>query len=191
MTSEAAASRSRRILLLIPLAIFSGLTVLFFSRLGEDAARLPSTLIGRPAPAFAMEPLQGLMRDGRPVPGLSRADLDSGVTVVNVWASWCGPCRDEHPFLLELAKDARFRLVGVNYKDSPENARRFLGALGNPFIAVGVDPNGRTSIDWGVYGIPETFVVAKGIVVYKHIGPLTEASLKGKLADAIAEAAKR
>ena len=191
MTAEASSSGSRRVLLLIPLAIFAALAVLFFSRLGEDAARLPSTLIGRPAPAFALEPLQGLMRDGRPVPGLSRADLDTGVTVVNVWASWCGPCRDEHPLLLELAKDARIRLVGVNYKDAPENARRFLGALGNPFVAVGVDPNGRASIDWGVYGIPETFVIAKGTVVYKHVGPLSEASLKGKFGEAIAEAAKR
>ncbi len=191
MSADAAPSGSRRILLLIPLAIFAALAVLFFSRLGENTTRLPSTLIGRPAPDFVLEPLQGLMREGRPLPGLSRADLDSGVTVVNVWASWCGPCREEHPFLLELAKDTRIRLVGVNYKDAPENARRFLGTLGNPYAAVGVDANGRTSIDWGVYGIPETFVVAKGTVVYKHVGPLTEASLKGKIADVIAEAAKR
>ena len=152
----------RRILTLLPLAIFLMLATLFFVQLGAgDPSKLPSTLIGRQAPPFALAPLEGLLRDGRPVPGLARADLDEGVVVVNVWASWCGPCRDEHPLLIELAKDPRIRLVGINYKDSPENARRFLGALGNPFVAVGVDPGGRTGIDWGVYGIPETFVVLR------------------------------
>ncbi len=189
---EPGRSVSRRVLTLLPLALFLLLAALFFIRLGAgDPSKLPSTLIGRSAPPFALAPLDGLLRDGRPVPGLSRVDLDEGVTVVNVWASWCGPCREEHPLLIELAKDRRIRLVGINYKDSPENARRFLGALGNPFVAVGVDPNGRTGIDWGVYGIPETFVVAKGTIVHKHVGPLTEASLNGKLAEAIAEALRR
>ncbi len=192
-TGADAPAPRRRLLMLLPLALFAALAGLFLFRLSSgDPSKLPSTLIGRPAPAFALEPLEGLLRDGRPVPGLSRADLDAGVTVVNVWASWCGPCREEHPLLLELAKDRRIRLVGINYKDSPENARRFLGALGNPFAAVGVDPKGRTGIDWGVYGIPETFVVGPGgAILHKHVGPLTEASLNGKLAEVIAAASKK
>jgi cytochrome c biogenesis protein CcmG/thiol:disulfide interchange protein DsbE len=102
------------------------------------------------------------------------------VTIVNVWASWCAPCRQEHPLLMDLAKDPSVRVVGVNYKDNPENARRFLGQLGNPFAVVGVDPSGRAAIDWGVYGVPETFVVGPdGTVRHKHIGPLTPDSLPG------------
>ena len=108
------------------------------------------------------------------MPGLSGDDLKGGVTVVNVWASWCAPCRQEHPLLMDLAKNPAVRVVGINYKDNPENARRFLGALGNPFAAVGGDPSGRAAIDWGVYGVPETFVVGPdGAIRHKHIGPLT------------------
>jgi cytochrome c biogenesis protein CcmG/thiol:disulfide interchange protein DsbE len=119
-----------------------------------DPSRLPSALIGRPAPGFALASLEGLQADGRPVSGLSQADLKGRVTIVNVWASWCAPCRQEHPLLMDLARTGAARVVGINYKDNPENARRFLGALGNPFAAVGVDPNGRAAIDWGVYGCP-------------------------------------
>ena len=108
------------------------------------------------------------------MPGLSNADLKGRITVVNVWASWCGPCRQEHPLLVELAEDPSIRLVGINQRDDPDNARRFLGALGNPFAAVGTDPKGRASIDWGVYGVPETFIVGPdGTIRHKHIGPLT------------------
>jgi cytochrome c biogenesis protein CcmG/thiol:disulfide interchange protein DsbE len=118
------------------------------------------------------------------------ADLKGGVTLVNVWASWCGPCRDEHPLLIELARDPAIRLVGINYKDQPENARRFLGSLGNPFAAVGVDASGRAAIDWGVYGVPETFVIAPdGTIAYKHVGPITQATLQGPLREAIRKAA--
>lgn len=165
-----------RLLYLLPALVFTALAVLFLARLySGDPSKVPSALIGRPVPAFALEPLPGLARDGQPVPGLSSEDLKGGrVTVVNVWASWCAPCREEHPVLMELAKDPSIRLVGINYKDSPENARRFLGTLGNPFAAVGVDPNGRTAIDWGVYGVPETFVIGPdGTIRYKHIGPIT------------------
>lgn len=165
-----------RLLYLLPALVFTALALLFLARLySGDPSKVPSALIGRPVPAFALEPLPGLVRDGQPVPGLSSEDLKGGrVTVVNVWASWCAPCREEHPVLMELAKDPSIRLVGINYKDSPENARRFLGALGNPFAAVGVDPNGRTAIDWGVYGVPETFVIGPdGTIRYKHIGPIT------------------
>lgn len=169
-----------RPLFLLPALIFAGLIALFAARLGsgDDPSRIPSALIGHPAPAFHLEPLEGLMAEGRPVPGLSGEDLKGHVTVVNVWASWCAPCREEHPLLLELAKDPSLRLVGINLKDDSDNARRFLGALGNPFAAVGVDPRGRAAIDWGVYGVPETFIVGPdGIIRYKQIGPLSSETL--------------
>jgi cytochrome c biogenesis protein CcmG/thiol:disulfide interchange protein DsbE len=149
-------------------------------------------LIGKPVPEFTLAPLEGLLRDGKPVAGLASADLKGDkVTVVNVWASWCTPCRAEHPLLIALAKDPRVRLVGINYKDSTENTRRFLGALGNPFAAVGVDQSGRSAIDWGVYGVPETFVVSRdGIIRHKHVGPLSEEALVGSIATAISTAAR-
>jgi cytochrome c biogenesis protein CcmG/thiol:disulfide interchange protein DsbE len=165
-----------RLLYLLPGLTFAALAALFLLRLfSGDPSRVPSALIGQPAPEFALAPLPGLAAGGQPVPGLATSDLTQGrVTVVNVWASWCGPCRQEHPALMELAKDASVRVVGINYKDDPESARRFLGALGNPFAAVGMDPNGRAAIDWGVYGVPETFVLAPdGRIRHKQVGPLT------------------
>jgi cytochrome c biogenesis protein CcmG/thiol:disulfide interchange protein DsbE len=174
-----AAGESRRprlrLLYLLPALTFGALALLFLIRLyAGDPSRIPSALIGRPAPSFTLEPLPGVALGGKALPGLSDADLKAGnVTVVNVWASWCGPCRQEHPALMELAKDPSVRVVGINYKDNPENARRFLGALGNPFAAVGVDPNGRAAIDWGVYGVPESFIVGPdGAIRYKQVGPL-------------------
>ena len=135
-------------------------------------------LVGKAAPDFDLPPLAGLTANNAAVPGLKKADLLGHVTLVNIFASWCGPCRQEHPLLAELAKDTRVRLVGINYKDKPENARRFLDDLGNPYAAVGVDANGRTGIDWGVYGVPETFVVGPdGIIRYKFIGPISEEGL--------------
>jgi cytochrome c biogenesis protein CcmG, thiol:disulfide interchange protein DsbE len=166
--------RRLRILHVLPFLVFAVLALLFLVRLfGGDPSQVPSALIGRPVPAFALDPLPGLSQNGQPVPGLTDADLKGRVTIVNVWASWCVPCRQEHPALVELAKNQSVRVVGINYKDNPENARRFLGTLGNPFAAVGIDPNGRAAIDWGVYGVPETFVVGPdGTVRHKHIGPL-------------------
>src|SRR5262249_17426506 len=108
------------------------------------------------------------------VPGLDPQMLVGKVTVVNVWASWCVPCHDEAPLLASLHADRRFRMVGINYKDVPDNARRFLGRYGNPFDAVGVDGQGRAAIEWGVYGVPETFVVGRdGKIAYKLVGPIT------------------
>lgn len=167
--------KKSRLLFLLPILVFVVLAGLFLVRLGgDDPSKLPSALINKPAPSFTLPPLEGLLANGRPVPGLSGDDLKGKVTVVNVWASWCAPCRQEHPLLVDLAKDPSIRVVGINQKDDPDNARRFLGSLGNPYAAVGADRNGRASIDWGVYGVPETFIVGPdGMIRHKHIGPLT------------------
>lgn len=184
----------RNWLFLAPLVFFGLLATLFLFRLfAGDASRVPSALIGKPAPDLALPSLAGLLRNGAPVPGIAPADLRDGrITILNVFASWCAPCRVEHPFLVEMAnheavRSGRVRVLGLNYKDEPENARRFLGALGNPYSAVGTDRNGRSSIDWGVYGVPETFLVGKdGIILKKHIGQLTEDSARALLAEAVA-----
>ena len=165
----------------LPLILFAGLAAIFLVRLyGGDPSRLPSALIGKQVPDFKLEPLAELVDDSAPVKGFSTGLLfGNKVSLVNVWASWCVPCRAEHPFLMELAKRSDLQVLGLNYKDKPANARRFLGTHGNPYERVGVDPKGRVSVDWGVYGVPETFVVdKKGIIRFKQIGPLTQDSLK-------------
>ena len=174
VTSETPPAR-RGFLMLLPLIVFAGLAVLFWLRLGDgDPSKIPSALIGRPAPQTTLPPLPGLTVDGTQVPGLDPAMFKGKVSVVNVWASWCVPCHDEAPLLTELGKDKRLQLVGINYKDAPDNARRFLGRYGNPFGVVGVDGNGRAAIEWGVYGVPETFIVGReGTIVYKMVGPVT------------------
>ena len=184
--------RSRRWLVALPLIGFAVLAALFLLRLyGGDPSKIPSALIGRPAPQTTLPALQGLVRDGAQVPGLDPADFNGKVSVVNVWASWCVPCHDEAPLLTELGKDKRLQLVGINYKDSPDNARRFLGRYGNPFGIVGVDGNGRASIEWGVYGVPETFVVGReGTIVYKLVGPVTPANFDRVLKSEIEKALK-
>jgi cytochrome c biogenesis protein CcmG, thiol:disulfide interchange protein DsbE len=163
---------------------------LFFYRLGAgDPARIPSALIGRPAPVTNLPPLPGLQRDGKSVPGPGATTFQGSVTLVNVWASWCVPCHDEAPFLEQLAKDKRIQLVGINYKDPPDNARRFLNRYGNPFSAVGRDEAGRASIDWGVYGVPETFLVGRdGRIAYKLVGPITTDNLARTLLPEIEKA---
>jgi cytochrome c biogenesis protein CcmG, thiol:disulfide interchange protein DsbE len=170
----------RRLLVLLPLVLFLGLAALFFFRLGAgDPSRLPSVLIGREAPPTELPPVVGLERNGAPVPGIVPADFKGAVTVLNVWASWCVPCRDEAALLMGLAGDKRIRLVGINYKDQADNARRFLGRFGNPFVASGADANGRAAIEWGVYGVPETFIVGRdGKIAYKLVGPLTPENLE-------------
>jgi cytochrome c biogenesis protein CcmG, thiol:disulfide interchange protein DsbE len=182
----------RRLLVLLPLVAFLALAALFMFRLGAgDPSRIPSALIGHPAPATDLPPLAGLVRDGQPVPGLDSAAFNGAVTVLNVWASWCVPCRDEAPLLVTLATDRRIRIAGINYKDQDENARRFLGRYGNPFAANGVDLNGRAAIEWGVYGVPETFVVGRdGRIAYKLIGPITPDNLETALKPAIEQALK-
>jgi cytochrome c biogenesis protein CcmG, thiol:disulfide interchange protein DsbE len=177
----------RSLITALPVLLFAGLALLFWKGLSGDPSTLPSTLINRSVPSFTLPAVAGLN-----VPGLSDADLKTGkVTVVNIWASWCGPCRAEHPLLMQLSQRGDIVLVGINNKDDPANATRFLGALGQPFKAVGSDVNGRVTIDWGGYGVPETFIVdGKGIIRHKHVGPLSEDLLKGAFAAELEKAAK-
>jgi cytochrome c biogenesis protein CcmG/thiol:disulfide interchange protein DsbE len=179
-------------LMALPLLVFASLAVLFWFRLGDgDPSKIPSALIGRPAPQTALPPLQGLVSSGEQVPGLDPAMFKGKVSVVNVWASWCVPCHDEAPLLTELARDKRLQLVGINYKDARDNAWRFLGRYGNPFGIVGVDGNGRAAIEWGVYGVPETFIVGReGRIVYKLVGPVTPGNIDTVLKAEIEKALK-
>ena len=189
--NPAAASSRRPLLMALPLLFFLGLAMLFWFRLGDgDPSRIPSALIGHPAPQTVLPPLAGLLADGVQVPGLDPAIMKGRISLVNVWASWCVPCHDEAPLLTKLAKDKRLQLVGINYKDAPDNARRFLGRYGNPFDVVGVDGNGRAAIEWGVYGVPETFIVGReGTILYKLVGPITpdnvDAVLKAEIDKAL------
>jgi cytochrome c biogenesis protein CcmG, thiol:disulfide interchange protein DsbE len=190
ITAHDEAPLRRRWVLLVPLALFLALAALFVLRLGSgDPSRIPSALIGRPAPPTELPPIAGLAHDGRPLPGIDASTFKGAVSLVNVWASWCVPCHDEAPLLMRLAQDPRIRLVGINQKDHADNARRFLGRYGNPFVAVGADHNGRASIEWGVYGVPETFVVDReGRIAFKLVGPITPDNLERTLKPAIEKA---
>jgi len=186
-------SRALRLALaLLPLAIFVALAGIFLAQLlsGRNPQDIPSALIGTQAPSLDLPALEGLTRDGVAIGALNDAAIEGRLALVNVWASWCVPCRQEHPFLMELAGDQRVSVVGINYKDAPENAISFLDELGNPFAAVGVDQSGRTAIDWGVYGVPETYLVAPdGTILYKHVGPFSPESYRNDLVPAIERAA--
>jgi cytochrome c biogenesis protein CcmG, thiol:disulfide interchange protein DsbE len=180
------------LLMALPLIMFAALAVLFLFGLRDgDPSRIPSALIGHPAPQTSLPPLEGLVNNGEAVPGLDPAAFRGKVSLVNVWASWCVPCHDEAPLLTALGKDKRLQLIGINYKDQPENARRFLGRYGNPFSSVGVDANGRAAIEWGVYGVPETFIVGReGTIVFKLVGPITSDNIDGVLRAEIGKALK-
>lgn len=169
-TEEKTPQRSRLWIAAIPIVVFAGLAALFWKGLSGNPSEIPSALIGQPVPDATLPAVEGLG-----IPAFDKAYLSQGqVTLVNVWASWCGPCRLEHPFLMELTKRDDIRVVGLNYKDEPENARRFLGTLGQPYDAAVADRQGRAAVDWGVYGVPETFVIdGQGIIRYKFIGPLS------------------
>jgi len=176
----------RRWGVMLPLIVFLGLAGLFWYALRTgDPSLLPSAMIGKPVPQFTLPPLEGLKaEDGAPVLGFSSADLATGKpTIVNVFASWCVPCLEEHPTLLALAKERPdIRIYAINYKDNPDSARRFLGRYGNPFARVGTDHTGRTAINFGVYGVPETYVITPdGKIAYRHVGPLTEQAIKNKI----------
>ncbi len=187
MTLQAEPQKPRRKLLaLLPLVIFLLLAGIFLMQLlsGRDIATVPSALIGEMAPETKLPPLEGVS-----LPGLESSAFAGKVTLVNVFASWCAPCREEHPVLMALSQDKRFSIAGLNYKDQPENARRFLGDLGNPYSVIGTDNAGRTAIDWGVYGVPETFVIGKdGKIAFKHTGPITVQSAQKVLLPEIEKA---
>jgi cytochrome c biogenesis protein CcmG, thiol:disulfide interchange protein DsbE len=181
---------SRYVLALLPLAVFAVIAGTAAKMLydqdvnGKDISTIPSALIGTRAPSLALPPLDGSDR-----PALTDAAIKGKLTLVNVFASWCVPCRQEHPILMQLANDPRINVVAINYKDKTDNALRFLGELGNPFAAIGVDPKGQAAIDWGVYGIPESYLVAAdGTIVYKRVGPFDDLSLKEGLFPAIEKA---
>jgi cytochrome c biogenesis protein CcmG/thiol:disulfide interchange protein DsbE len=178
----------------LPLLIFASLAGLFWYALhGGDPSRLPSALVGKEVPDFTLPPVDGLLEKEAPVSGFTASDLKTGTpTIVNVFASWCVPCHEEHPVLMELAKQPGIRLYGINYKDDPASARRFLGRFGNPFAHVGADSNGRVAIDFGVYGVPETYVIGgDGKIAYRHVGPLTEDVIKERLLPLLQQGAEK
>ncbi|CDN49886.1 DsbE family thiol:disulfide interchange protein [Neorhizobium galegae] len=186
-------SLARYALPLIPLVIFLGFAGVAGKMLydqdvnGRDVSAIPSALIGKKAPSLALPPLEGSN-----TAALTTAAIVGKLTLVNVFASWCVPCRQEHPILKELANDGRLTIVGINYKDRNDNALRFLGELGNPYKAIGVDPNGKAAIDWGVYGIPESYLVAPdGTILYKRVGPFDARSLTQDLMPAIEKASAK
>jgi cytochrome c biogenesis protein CcmG/thiol:disulfide interchange protein DsbE len=171
---------SRYAVALIPLVVFGGIAATAGKMLydqdfhGKDISEIPSALLGTKAPSLNLAPLEGSN-----LPALTDAVVKGKLTLVNVFASWCIPCRQEHPILKQLAADGRLNIVAINYKDKSANALQFLGELGNPFNAIGVDPNGKAAIDWGVYGVPESYLVGPdGTILYKRVGPFDEISMK-------------
>ena len=171
-------------LAVLPLVALVVLIAVFALNINRDPSLVQSALLNKPAPAFALPAVEGLT-----VPGFDTKRLDGQVTVVNVFASWCIPCRDEHPVLEALKQKTGVALYGINQKDAPDQAAAFLAQLGNPYDAIGADRDGRTSIDWGVYGVPETFIVdAKGVIRFKHTGPLAMEDIDKEIIPAIARA---
>jgi cytochrome c biogenesis protein CcmG, thiol:disulfide interchange protein DsbE len=175
---------------IVPVLLFLVLAGFLLLGLERNPSEIPSPLIGKPAPQWSLPRLAttdavaaGAQEEGGLLDG---ASLKGQPYLVNVWASWCAPCLQEHPVLVELAKRKVIRIVGINYKDRPEDARGWLSRHGNPFAAVVADRDGRTAIDFGVYGVPETFLVdAKGVIRFKHIGALTVEAVRGRLLPAI------
>jgi cytochrome c biogenesis protein CcmG/thiol:disulfide interchange protein DsbE len=171
----------RYTLFALPLILLVALVSVFAFSIDRDSSLVRSVLIDKPVPQFDLPAVEGL-----DVPGFGSAALTGEPTVVNVFASWCIPCRDEHPLLESLKAETGVRMFGINHSDAPENAAAFLAELGNPYDAVGADRDRRVSIDWGVYGVPETFLVnADGVIVYKHVGPLTPQAIENELIPAI------
>lgn len=157
----------RRVVFILPVVVFITIAGFLAQGLTRDPSELPSALLDRPAPEFDLPPLEG--RDDH---GLARSDLGGEPMLVNVFASWCVPCRVEHPLINRLAEEG-VTVQGINHKDKPEAARAWLAELGDNFTHVGADRDGRASIEWGVYGVPETYIVdPAGTIVYRHVGPL-------------------
>ncbi len=160
----------------MPLSVFVAIAILLAIGLTMDPKKVPSPLIDKPAPEFTLPPVQGRTL------GLARKDLVGEVSLVNVFASWCAACRQEHPLLMELSQRKLVPIHGLNYKDQPDDASGWLDALGDPYTRTGADVNGRVGIDWGVYGVPETFVIDKrGNIAYKHIGPISQQDWETKI----------
>jgi cytochrome c biogenesis protein CcmG/thiol:disulfide interchange protein DsbE len=176
--------------LLLPL-ILAGLmlALLFVALRSGDHQALPSALIGKPVPEFALAPIPNAQGENGPIPGLSSAAFKTGkVSILNVWATWCAPCVAEYPLLIELSQQG-IPIYGIYYKDKPEAARRFLATHGNPFRAIGADESGFTAIDFGVYGVPETFVIdGDGKIAFRYPGPLSPDVINGKIMPAIKKA---
>lgn len=174
----------RRIALFaIPLVLVLALFTLFATQISRDTRLVPSVLINKPVPEFSLAAIDQIPGN---LPGFETKDLLGKVSVINVFASWCVPCRAEHEFLMKLAAEEDVMLFGINHKDQADQATAFLSELGNPFDAIGADRNGRISLEWGVYGVPETFVVdASGTITYKHIGPISAESYETSLLPAI------
>lgn len=167
-----AVARLRRFHYLIPVSLFIALATIFGWALTHNAREIPSALIGKPVPRFSLPAVQG-----RPL-GLASSDLLGEVSLVNVFASWCVACREEHPLFMQMKENGVVPIHGLNYKDQPDNAARWLNTLGDPYTRTGADRDGRVAIDWGVYGVPETFVITKsGRIAHKHIGALTPKAL--------------
>ncbi len=177
---------------ILPLFIFLGIAGASYSLLsteGRNVSALPSALLDKPAPNLGVPPLKGLIQDNIQIPGMTQDMFKDKTSIVNVFASWCVPCRQEHPQILKLAKDKRLQMVGINHKDGNKNALEFLSELGNPYDVVGVDRSGRASIEWGVYGIPETFIVNhEGKIIFKHVGPVNPRDLSESLMPIIEDA---
>jgi cytochrome c biogenesis protein CcmG, thiol:disulfide interchange protein DsbE len=173
----------RRLLYILPLIAFVAVAAWFAVGLTRDPSKVPSALIDRPIPQFALPAL-----DGAGVPGLSDAAIKGKVALVNVFASWCVPCKIEHPILMRLAEEKRIAIYGINYKDTANDARGWLKNLGNPYAAIGHDEPGRVAIEWGVYGVPETFLIDReGRIRYKQVGPITPQALQDTILPLIAQ----
>ncbi|XWR21299.1 DsbE family thiol:disulfide interchange protein (plasmid) [Sinorhizobium meliloti] len=171
--------------MLLPVGIFAGLAVMLGWGLSHNAQVIPSALIGKQVPVFRLPPVQGRTL------GLSSVDLTGEVSLVNVFASWCTACREEHPVFMELRRTRAVPIHGINYKDRPQDAEKWLDTMGDPYTRTGADLNGRVSIDWGVYGVPETFVIdRRGRIAFKHVGAVTPEVYREKLAPLIAELRK-
>lgn len=175
----------KRLIFILPLLLFAGVGVAFYVGFDRDPQAIPSVLIDKPVPTFSLPPLPG--RDA----GLSSEDLKGDVQLVNVFASWCVPCKLEHPIITRLAREEGVTVRGINYKDKPQDALNWLARNGDPYTSVGTDNDGRVAIDWGVYGVPETFLIDReGHIRFKHTGPLTPEAVEKQILPLVKELRK-